>query len=199
MRPIYTTAMRLEQAPGVPYTLKDPFPMMTEVSILPPFARTGAALPIAILGAITLAGAVRSRAQVREGSQAALTPETRDALPGRDFAIPRERKYPIHDLEHGRLALTFVAAPSNIAYRYRVLSRVFSRYPSLVNWWAETKPGLAEPLSGQLFTDKIREYRARLAGANSSTERDSLEAEIAALQALFGMSAHLHRKARSIA
>jgi len=66
-----------------------------------------------------------------------LTPKKRATLPASAFAIPGERKYPIYDLYHGRLALIYILSPSNAAYRDRVVKAVLARYPELRSFWAE--------------------------------------------------------------
>jgi hypothetical protein len=66
-----------------------------------------------------------------------LTPKKRAALSASAFAIPGERKYPIYDLYHGRLALIYVLSPSNSAYRDRVVKAVLARYPELRSFWTE--------------------------------------------------------------
>ena len=75
----------------------------------------------------------------------ALPPRKRAALRASDFAVPSERKYPINDLFHARLALTYVLAPSNAAYRDEVVRAVLARYPELTFWWAARSKGLAVP------------------------------------------------------
>ena len=73
----------------------------------------------------------------------ALTDKKRAALRASDFAVPSERKYPINDLFHARLALTYVLTPSNAAYRDEVVRAVMARYPELQFWWAAQSRGLA--------------------------------------------------------
>ena len=74
----------------------------------------------------------------------ALTERQRAALPDMDFAVIeyeyglKERKYPIHDLRHGQIALTYVMSPSNARYREQVKRAVFARYPELRAWWNKT-------------------------------------------------------------
>lgn len=66
-----------------------------------------------------------------------LTPKQRATLPASEFAVPGERKYPIYDLYHGRLALIYVLSPSNAKYRDRVVKAVLARYPELRSFWAD--------------------------------------------------------------
>ena len=75
----------------------------------------------------------------------ALSARKRDSLRRSDFAVPNERKYPINDLFHARLALTYVLTPSNAAYRDEVVDAVLARYPELKFWWAARSKRLAAP------------------------------------------------------
>jgi hypothetical protein len=59
--------------------------------------------------------------------------------------VPGERKYPIHDLYHARLALIYVLSPSNAAYRDEVVGAVLARYPELKFWWGARSRRLAAP------------------------------------------------------
>lgn len=72
----------------------------------------------------------------------ALSSRKRAALRVSDFAVPSERKYPINDLFHARLALTYVLSPSNAAYRDEVVRAVMARYPELQFWWAARSKGV---------------------------------------------------------
>jgi hypothetical protein len=168
------------------------------ITPVPP-PRSSAIIAIGAVAALVLMGAVRQMG--RSGSTAragALTEEEREGLPAKDFAVPDERKYPIHDLRHGQLALTYVMAPSNMRYRYRVMSRVFPRYPSLINWWAGTEKGLEMPLTEQLFRSKILEYRRQLSRAPEA-DRTWLEDELASLQLLVSMVPRLKQLATKAA
>jgi hypothetical protein len=75
----------------------------------------------------------------------ALSARKRESLRRSDFAVPSERKYPINDLFHARLALTYVLTPSNAAYRDEVVGAVLARYPELKFWWASRSKRLAAP------------------------------------------------------
>ena len=75
----------------------------------------------------------------------ALPAGERAGLPRSAFAVPGERKYPIHDLYHARLALIYVLSPSNAAYRDEVVGAVLARYPELKFWWAARSRRLAAP------------------------------------------------------
>ena len=188
-----TVSFRLQQDGGQPYRLTVP-PGVT-VTMPMPGPKSSAGLAIGFAAALTLMGAARQVGALDSASRkGALTGEEREGLASQDFAVPAERKYPIHDLRHGQLALTYVMAPSNMRYRYRVMSRVFPRYPSLINWWAGTEKGLEAPLTEQLFRSKILEYRRRLAGA-SEGDRLWLEDELASLQLLVSMVPRLKQLA----
>jgi hypothetical protein len=192
-----TISFRLQQDGGQPYRLTVP-PGVSVITPVPP-PRSSAIIAIGAVAALVLMGAVRQMG--RSGSTAragALTEEEREGLPAKDFAVPDERKYPIHDLRHGQLALTYVMAPSNMRYRYRVMSRVFPRYPSLINWWAGTEKGLEMPLTEQLFRSKILEYRRQLSRAPEA-DRTWLEDELASLQLLVSMVPRLKQLATKAA
>jgi hypothetical protein len=84
-----------------------------------------------------------------------LPPRKRAALKASDFAVPSERKYPINDLFHARLALTYVLSPSNAAYRDEVVSAVLARYPELQFWWAARSRNLAASTRRRPSTRKV--------------------------------------------
>ena len=73
-----------------------------------------------------------------------LSAKSRKALPASAFAVPAERKFPINDLYHGRLALIYVMSPSNAAYREEVVDAVLSRYPELRFFWESRSKNLAK-------------------------------------------------------
>lgn len=73
-----------------------------------------------------------------------LSAQKRKALPASAFAVPSERKFPINDLYHGRLALIYVMSPSNAAYREEVVDAVLSRYPELRFFWESRSKNLAK-------------------------------------------------------
>lgn len=188
-----SVSFRLRQDGGQPYRLT--VPPGVSVIMPVPAPRSSAAIAIGAVAALALMGAVRQMGRPGSAARAgALTEEERADLPSEDFAVPVERKYPIHDLRHGQLALTYVMAPSNMRYRYRVMSRVFPRYPSLINWWAGTEKGLEMPLTEQLFRSKILEYRRQLARAPEA-DRTWLEDELASLQLLVSMVPRLKQLA----
>jgi hypothetical protein len=191
-----TTRFRFYDDGGEPYRLEIPMEKTIVARIPAPFGRTGAALALGTVAILALAG--MARGQLGSAAVRALTQGQRSALPDSDFAVPLERKYPINDLRHGQLALTYVMAPSNKRYRFQVMSRVFPRYPSLINWWPTTEKGREIPLTEQYFRDQIQSYRRKLRRA-SGEERTSLEYELAALQVLVTMTPHLKTLARRAA
>lgn len=62
---------------------------------------------------------------------AELNAEKRNDLKGSSFALPKERKYPIHDISHARNALARVAQYGSSSEKRRVRAAVFKKYPSL--------------------------------------------------------------------
>lgn len=60
-----------------------------------------------------------------------LTYRERQQLPDSAFAIPEERKYPIHDIAHARNALARVSQFGTPEERQRVREAVYRRYPEL--------------------------------------------------------------------
>jgi len=61
----------------------------------------------------------------------ALTTEERNKLPDADFALPKERKYPIPDISHARNALARVAQSGTEAEQAQVRAAVERKYPEL--------------------------------------------------------------------
>lgn len=72
-----------------------------------------------------------------------LTTKRRASLPANAFVFPRERRFPIHDLYHGRLALIYVLSPSHAKSRDLVVEAVLSRYPQLQSFWREKSRALS--------------------------------------------------------
>ena len=72
-----------------------------------------------------------------------LTTKQREALPDSAFAIPEERKYPIHDKNHARAALARVAEFGTPAEKQRVAKAIKERYPEeeTLNSYATAKTG----------------------------------------------------------
>lgn len=105
----------------------------------------------------------------------ALSARKRESLRRSDFAVPSERKYPINDLFHARLALTYVLTPSNAAYRDEVVSAVLARYPELTFWWAARSKRLAAPalrkVANPFYTSHISEEPMPVYTLNPSHRR----------------------------
>jgi len=70
-----------------------------------------------------------------------LTTKQREALPDSAFAIPEERKYPIHDKNHARAALAIVAEFGTPEEKQRVAKAIAERYPEeeVLNSYAKAK------------------------------------------------------------
>lgn len=60
-----------------------------------------------------------------------LTAASRDQIKEKNFAIPDERRYPIHDMSHARAALSMVAAHGSPAEKAQVHAAVAKKYPGL--------------------------------------------------------------------
>lgn len=60
-----------------------------------------------------------------------LTPRGRKHIKHSNFALPKERKYPIHDIAHARNALARVARYGTASEKRRVRAAVVRKYPSL--------------------------------------------------------------------
>jgi hypothetical protein len=60
-----------------------------------------------------------------------LTYKARKGLPSSAFVFPNERRYPIHDIAHGRNALARVSAHGTPAEQNKVRSAVYNKYPEL--------------------------------------------------------------------
>jgi len=62
---------------------------------------------------------------------AKLTSKGRKQIKSSNFAIPSEKKYPIHDISHARNALARVSQHGTPAEKKKVRSAVYRKYPSL--------------------------------------------------------------------
>lgn len=60
-----------------------------------------------------------------------LTSKARKNLPSGSFVFPKERKYPIHDENHARAALSMVAKHGTESEIKAVRAAVHKRYPSI--------------------------------------------------------------------
>lgn len=62
--------------------------------------------------------------------EAKLTTKEREDLPDKVFALPN-RRYPIHDKKHARLALAMIARFGSTTEKARVRNLVYKRYPEM--------------------------------------------------------------------
>tara|TARA_X000000950_G_scaffold232704_1_gene281844 strand:- start:1615 stop:1872 length:258 start_codon:yes stop_codon:yes gene_type:complete len=62
---------------------------------------------------------------------ARLTYKKRKALPAGVFVFKKERRYPIHDINHARSALSMVARFGDEKEKKKVRAAVYRRYPEL--------------------------------------------------------------------
>ena len=60
-----------------------------------------------------------------------LTDAEREKLSASDFVFPKDRSWPIHDLKHGKIALTWALWPQHKDVAKKVIKAVFARYPEL--------------------------------------------------------------------
>ena len=66
-----------------------------------------------------------------EKMAADLTAAARDRVKTKNFALPEERRYPIHDESHARAALSMVAAHGSPGEKAQVHAAVAQKYPAL--------------------------------------------------------------------
>lgn len=62
---------------------------------------------------------------------AKLTSKKRNSLPGKDFAEPGKRKYPINDRSHARNALARVSQHGTPEEKAEVRRKVHARFPTI--------------------------------------------------------------------
>ena len=60
-----------------------------------------------------------------------LSTAARKALSSSSFVFPKERRYPIHDANHARAALSMVAKHGTPSEKARVRAAVHRRYPNI--------------------------------------------------------------------
>lgn len=60
-----------------------------------------------------------------------LTTRGRKSLPASQFALPKERKYPIEDKGHAKAALGRVSANGTSLEKSKVKAAVHKKYPSM--------------------------------------------------------------------
>ena len=75
---------------------------------------------------------------------ARLTYKKRKALKSSSFVFPKERRYPIHDINHARSALAMVARFGDSAEKKRVRTVVFTEDTRTQNKGSETKCRIEE-------------------------------------------------------
>lgn len=83
-----------------------------------------------------------------------LTTTGRKRVKAGNFVFPKDRRYPIHDLAHGRNALARVSAHGTPAEKAKVRAAVYAKYPGLKKRQQESKD-MAEQHS--IFDDVISE------------------------------------------
>ncbi len=79
-----------------------------------------------------------------------LTTKTREALPKGAFVFPKQERYPIHDLAHGKNALARVSQHGTPAEKARVRAAVHRRYPEI----GSDKTASARRRAAQSFVGK---------------------------------------------
>jgi cytochrome c len=60
-----------------------------------------------------------------------LTARGREQVKDSNFVFPEQKKYPIHDMNHARAALSMVAAHGTPEEQAAVRAKVYEKYPSL--------------------------------------------------------------------
>lgn len=82
----------------------------------------------------------------------------RNKIKESNFALPEQRKYPIHDIKHARLALAFVSMHGSPSEKVIVRSKVHKKYPEInkeANLFTDYKnPEVKSPRT--LLSDKER-------------------------------------------
>ena len=74
-----------------------------------------------------------------------LTSAQRNAMKASDFALPKDRAYPIHNLAHARDALSRVAQNGSPDEQVKVRAAVHKRYPKLAAEKRDLSPNEVEP------------------------------------------------------
>jgi len=109
----------------------------------------------------------------RMKESAVLTQAKREDIPKKQFALPKEEGYPIHDLAHARNALARVSQHGSPAERATVRKKVYARYPELKKHFEQregkspTSKGLYGTPEGYLYLNSILKaaaYRKKYAG-----------------------------------
>lgn len=74
-----------------------------------------------------------------------LNSKDRAVLPDSEFALPKERKFPINDIAHAKLALEYVNKISSlIVVKQQVEDAVYKKFPELIPAQNETSVSTRE-------------------------------------------------------
>lgn len=73
-----------------------------------------------------------------------LTAKGREQIKKKNFALPAQKKYPIHDLPHARNALARAAQHASPATESKIRQKVYSKFPGLKERAKEAQAKLAE-------------------------------------------------------
>lgn len=103
-----------------------------------------------------------------------LTAEARNKLKGSQFVFPKERRYPISDLNHARDAL---ARSSGKAEEGAVKKAVFAKYPTLKAHASHTEPKddcphCQDALDSKAYDEREGKYREAEHAASLASEHD---------------------------
>jgi len=60
-----------------------------------------------------------------------LSTKGRNQVADKNFVFPEDKRYPIHDIKHGRAALSMVAAHGTQEEQAKVRAAVYEKYPSI--------------------------------------------------------------------
>jgi len=88
---------------------------------------------------------------------AVLSTQAREDLSKKQFALPKQEKYPIPDLAHARNALARVSQFGSPAERKTVRSKVYNRYPELKENFQE-REGESPTSKENLVREKLSAY-----------------------------------------
>jgi len=94
-----------------------------------------------------------------------LSQAKRDKLQKSDFIFPNDRSWPIHDLKHGKIALTWSLWPQHQDVSTKVIKAVFNRYPELR--FTPVGKKCAAKLKGKASKAPAKDRRERLAASMS--------------------------------
>ena len=89
----------------------------------------------------------------------------REKIPASDFIFPDKRSWPIHDIEHGKIALVWSTWPQHKNVAKEVRDAVFKRYTKLKDWFkgGKYKKESLDVVSGFLddVIDKIKNQEVK--------------------------------------